>query len=145
MTLPVSVETAGRAPSRATPHLYAFEVEHALVLEGGRPIVFARQLGDEPFTLTDQATLGGYPLECFLDMPRRLLHPDGTPRLDVVAFQLRALEDLPRFQRGASVWLAVRPTAGANAAPSGALPSAPCAPVPLGGGTDARRPSARAR
>lgn len=90
----------------AEPQLVPFEVQQALLMEGTRPIVFARRLERTSFAMTDHTTLGGYPVELFLDMPR-VFRRDGTPRLDIFAFQLRAIEDLPRFYSGQRVWLAI--------------------------------------
>ncbi len=80
--MPISLPSLACAacPRSVAPHLWGSEVEYAPVLNDGRQVGFARQLEQTPFTVTDRATLGGYPVERPLDMLRRLLHPErDTP------------------------------------------------------------------
>lgn len=80
-----------------------FEVEVVLTTKGP-PVLFARQLVAASFTLTDSSTLGGCSIVPYLSSPRAL-GPDGSPRMDLVAFQLRSRRDLSSFARGQRVLL----------------------------------------
>jgi hypothetical protein len=79
-----------------------FEVE--LVVTTGRPLVFARQLVAASFMLSNSAKLGGCAIVPVLSAPRAL-QPDGSPRMDLVAFVLQSRGDLSCFREGQRVLL----------------------------------------
>lgn len=84
-----------------------FEVE--VLLDWPRlPVVFARQLGEHAFAVSDASRLNGCAIEPSVTQPRAL-RPDGSPRLDLYAFVLRASEDLARFHVGQQVLLDAPP------------------------------------
>lgn len=80
-----------------------FEVE-LIPRTSGPPLIFARQLATATFTLGAASTLGGCPIVPTISAPRAL-HPDGSPRMDLLAFQLRRRGDLSRFREGQHVLL----------------------------------------
>jgi hypothetical protein len=80
-----------------------FEIE-AVLTHSARVTVFARQLVNEPFALSETARLGGLPIHAHLSMPRAL-NSDGSPRLDLFAFQLRTHSDLSALSVGQLVTL----------------------------------------
>ncbi len=75
-----------------------FEIEHILILDAGVAVI-ARQRGHGDFTVTSSSTLGGVPLRGHLDVPRKLL-PNGSPDLELFAFQLANREDASRLAIG---------------------------------------------
>lgn len=82
----------------------AFEV-HGILHGGKRACVLARLLdkvGD--FRLTEAASLGGYPIEKWLDIPR-VLDASGNQRYDIFAFCLRNAEDCAHFSKGQQIVL----------------------------------------
>lgn len=88
-------------PSEPIP----FEVEDVFRLTGTNPVVLARRLEERDFRLGEDPRLGGCPVLRWGSQPRAL-RPDGSPRLDLYAFQLRDREDLERFHPGQRVVLA---------------------------------------
>ena len=80
-----------------------FEVE-VIPPTSGQPLIFARQLVAASFTLGDSAMLGGCAIVPRISAPRAL-QPDGSPRTDLFAFQLRSRADLSRFREGQRVLL----------------------------------------
>lgn len=84
-----------------------FEVE--VLLDWPRlPMVFARQLGEHEFAVSDASRLHGCPIEPAVTRPHAQ-RPDGTPRLDLWAFVLRSPGDLARFHVGQRVLLDAPP------------------------------------
>jgi len=81
-----------------------FEVEQAVRIAYDLPVVLARILEPQAFTLGAAATLGGCRLAQFLEVPRAL-RADGSPRVDLFAFALVDVEDLERFTPGEVVAL----------------------------------------
>lgn len=67
---------------------YIFEYQHVYIL--------ARSLERQGFSLSATSTLGGVPIQRWVDQPRKL-HPDGTPDLDVYAFVLQHNDDKTEF------------------------------------------------
>ena len=85
---------------------FSFEVEQIATIAYGMPVVLARLLtrgSTLPATMVDW-TLGGCPVAQCLEIPAGL-RADGTPRLDLFAFELRFEEDLGRFSPGLRVVL----------------------------------------
>ncbi|MCW1926288.1 hypothetical protein OKA05_27285 [Luteolibacter arcticus] len=81
---------------------FEVEVEVVFVLNDGRSLrhVVVRPLQPIPnFTITDRTTLDGLPITA-IEMPPRALHPDGSPRMDLLNFRLRNRPDCSRFQPG---------------------------------------------
>lgn len=77
-------------------------VEAALESQG-RPYVIARALGEPTAVhVTSRSTLGGAPLEPWLEMPRAISEL-GMPRQDLIGFCLRSAQELARFQSGQRV------------------------------------------
>ena len=86
--------------------IFAFEVEQIATIAYGMPVVLARLLTREsalPATMDDW-TLGGCRVAQCLEIPAGL-RADGTPRLDLFAFELQFEEDLERFVPGLRVTL----------------------------------------
>jgi hypothetical protein len=81
-----------------------FEVEDVLPITGRGVVVLARALSTRDFHVGTNSTLAGCPISPALEQPRALT-PDGRPRLDLFAFQLRNPDDAGRFARGETVWL----------------------------------------
>ena len=81
-----------------------FEVEQAAWIAQHLPVVVARMLDPQPFSIGDAATLGGCALAQFLEIPRSL-RADGSPRLDLFAFALVDPDELERFAPGQVVEL----------------------------------------
>jgi hypothetical protein len=83
--------------------LYSIDVEVEFVLTVPRStrLVVVRPLSavNQNFVVTGETTIGGYPVE-ELTQPPRMCNPDGSPRLDVLAFRLRSHEDCTRLVRG---------------------------------------------
>ena len=81
-----------------------FEVEQAARIDYHLPVVVARILEPQPFTLDATATLDGCRLQQVLEIPpsRRA---DGTPRRDLFAFALADAGELAYFTPGAVVEL----------------------------------------
>jgi hypothetical protein len=76
-----------------------FEVEQAAWIAQHLPVILARSLEPQDFTLGGAATLGGCALLQFLEIPRSI-RADGSPRLDLFAFVLVEAADLARFAPG---------------------------------------------
>ena len=71
----------------------------------GRGYVVARIVDPTAdFVVSPAATLGGFPVESWVDMPRAR-DRDGQPRLDVFGFCLRNLEARTRLRPGDRVAL----------------------------------------
>lgn len=85
-------------------HGILFEVEQAARIDYHLPVVVARILEPQPFTLGECDTLDGCRLAKVLEIPpaRRA---DGSPRLDLYAFALADADELTRFIPGAVVEL----------------------------------------
>jgi hypothetical protein len=82
-----------------------FEIEHTFAVSGRGTFVAARPLTPRAiFTLPENPTLGGVPIERWFDIPRSL-DRDGQPRTDYVVFQLTRPEDRTNFQPGQRVVL----------------------------------------
>ena len=81
-----------------------FEVEQAARIDFHLPVVLARILEPQPFTLGDDATLDGCRLQQVLEIPPSQ-RADGSPRLDLFAFALVEVEELRYFTPGAVVEL----------------------------------------
>jgi hypothetical protein len=74
-----------------------FEIEYIFEIEG---YLFAKLLQKGlHFTLTDNSTLGGYPVQKFLTMPRAL-DKEGNPRFDLFAFHMKVKSDLKNLSNG---------------------------------------------
>ena len=81
-----------------------FEVEQAAWIAQHLPVVVARILEPQEFVLSAAATLGGYRLTQFVEIPRAL-RADGSPRVGLFAFALLDPEELANFSPGAVVEL----------------------------------------
>ena len=81
-----------------------FEVEQAVRIAYDLPVVLARILEPQHFTLGAAATLAGCRLTRFLEIPQAL-RADGSPRLDLFAFALVDADELARFAPGEVVEL----------------------------------------
>jgi hypothetical protein len=81
-----------------------FEIEYISKIRDG--YLFARLLQKGvDFTVTDNSTLGGYPVKKSLTMPRAL-DKDGNPRFDLFAFQMKSKSDLKNLNKGQIIELA---------------------------------------
>lgn len=94
-------------PSHHPQHIdVPFEVES--VFEMSRPgqgvFVLARCMERIEFSICDAATLAGFPLSRYLDVPR-LLSKNGQPRTDVFAFRLLHANDAHCLAPGQQVTL----------------------------------------
>jgi hypothetical protein len=81
-----------------------FEVEQTAWIAEHLPVVLARILDPQDFTLGDASTLGGCLLLQFVQIPRAL-RADGSPRFDLFAFALVHPYELARFTPGEVVEL----------------------------------------
>ena len=86
----------------------SIEVQVEFVMDSPRPmrLVIAHPV-NEPvpnFAVARETTIGGCPVEA-LELPPRVLHPDGSPRLDLLCFRLRTRADCPKLQRGQRVFV----------------------------------------
>ena len=81
-----------------------FEVEQAARIDFHLPVVVARILEPQPFTVGDGATLEGCRLQQVLEIPPAQ-RADGSPRLDLFAFALAEVDELANFTPGAVVEL----------------------------------------
>lgn len=81
-----------------------FEVEQAARIDYHLPVVVARILEPQPFTLGESATLDGCRLVQVLEIPAAV-RADGSPRLDLYAFALANAGELAYFTPGAVVEL----------------------------------------
>lgn len=81
-----------------------FEVEQTAMIAQHLPIVLARLLVGGDFVLGAAATLGGCPVQQFVEIPRSV-RADGSPRLDLFAFALVEPDALARFTVGEVVEL----------------------------------------
>ncbi|MCC5641862.1 hypothetical protein LC607_02570 [Nostoc sp. CHAB 5824] len=86
--------------------LTAIEVEVELIIHNSRHlrniVVKRLELPGFSFRVTPDSTIGGCPIEA-LDIPPRAIHPDGSPRYDLLNFRLRTNLDCSHFQRGQKV------------------------------------------
>ena len=82
----------------------AFEVEYTLTISGRGDFVFARPIDNTDWVLADGAWLGDCPIEPWTAIPRTI-GPEGRPRFDLFAFQLRRAGDRERFTPGRRVML----------------------------------------
>jgi len=85
-----------------------FEIEQVLTISGRGPVVLARALTSQDFSLGSSATLNDRPLRPVLEVPR-LIEPDGSRRLDLFAFTLEDPVDLAYFTPGQQVVLRTSP------------------------------------
>ena len=81
-----------------------FEVEQTAWIARDLPVVLARILEPQVFSLGPGATLRGCRLAQFLEIPAAL-RADGSPRLDLFAFALIDADDLAQFTPGEVVEL----------------------------------------
>ena len=78
---------------------FQFEIENTHVVPG-RAYVFARSLSsNSQFRVVEGSPLGGYELEPFVDIPRKL-DAHGNLRADLFAFVLRRAEEVREFVTG---------------------------------------------
>lgn len=76
-----------------------FEIESTFVVQG-RAYVLARSLrANATFQVVEGSTLGGHPIEVFVDRPRKL-DERGELRTDVFVFALRQPEAMRDFSEG---------------------------------------------
>lgn len=80
-----------------------FKVEFVSAIERGRYVVVRKMIPGD-FSVSHDATLGGYPVEAHLEQPRKI-KPDGTQDKEVFAFTLRDANDVERFKVGQVVEL----------------------------------------
>ncbi len=66
--------------------------------------VLARAIEKRDFTLTPSSRLGGVAINPVISQPRAL-KKDGSPDLDIFAFQLKSAADLSKFTVGSEVML----------------------------------------
>lgn len=83
-----------------------FEIEAVfeMSLPGQGVFVLARCMERIDFSICDAATLAGFPLSQYLDVPR-LLSKNGQPRTDVFAFRLLNASDAHCLVAGQQVTL----------------------------------------
>jgi len=74
------------------------------VLFRSAAVVLARVPAGVEFALGSRPTLDGCRIQPFLTQPRAV-SPDGLPRLDLYAFELRSIGDADRFHPGDLVLL----------------------------------------
>lgn len=82
-----------------------FEFDVDLVLNHARERTIVGTIaGTHPksWKITPESTINGAPIQC-LTLPPRALNPDGTPKRDIVAFQLTSRSYLKGFSRGQRV------------------------------------------
>ena len=91
-------------PRQAGMAAILFEVEQTAWIAQDLPVVLARILVPQVFSLGPEATLGGCRLAQFLEIPAAL-RADGSPRPDLFAFALVDADDLAQFTPGEVVEL----------------------------------------
>ena len=87
-----------------------FEVEQVALIAQDLPVVLARRLSAQNFTIVESSTLGGCCVWRFLEIPRSV-RADGSPRVDLFAFALCSADDMERFTPGQRVLLEDNTTA----------------------------------
>jgi hypothetical protein len=81
-----------------------FQIESVFQADG-RAYVIARLLDPAArFDVSPDATLGGFPVERWLDLPRAL-DANGQQRIDLFGFCLKSATDLDRLEIGQRVEL----------------------------------------
>jgi hypothetical protein len=83
----------------ATLAEFPFEIESTFVVQG-RAYVLARSLTQNvKFQVVEGSTLGGQPIEVFVDVPRKL-DESGELRVDLFVFALHRPEAMREFTQG---------------------------------------------
>lgn len=93
---------------------FLFQVDSTFVVKG-HAYVLARSLSAEgAFQVVEGSTLGGHPIEVFVDIPRTL-DEHGKQRVDVFVFALRQPEAMRDFSEGDFVVLRAESAASRDA------------------------------